>query len=225
MPNTIYMPKAAKSGDTLHWPTSSITDIEFKFYIEYPDIPISSKDPEQQLKFSTNRHFAKAYFEVQDSVLYRKGESKIDKDGNTFEIPPRYVARVNNAFQFITDIHRNLQHFGIRKTYKRVAERYWGITRNDVAWVVNRCLICNLTGTAKSTAIPIPIISSRCLNRLYIDLMDFRTTPDRIYCWLAQLKDYFSQYIWLVLLPDKAVLTLVYIISSWIGQNGQPRRV
>jgi hypothetical protein len=25
MPNTIYMPKAAKSGDTLHWPTSSIT--------------------------------------------------------------------------------------------------------------------------------------------------------------------------------------------------------
>jgi hypothetical protein len=202
-----------------------LKEIEFKFYIEHPDIPMTSNIPEQQLKFSTNCQFAKAYFEVQDGVLYRKAETKVDKEGNAFQIPSCYIARVNNAFQFITDIYWNLQHFRIRKTYERVAERYWGITWNDIAWVVNRCLICNLSRTAKSTAIPISIVSSQYLNRLYIDLMDFRTTPDRIYCWLAQLKDHFSQYIFLSLLPNKEVLTLAYIISSWIGQNGQPQKV
>jgi hypothetical protein len=204
---------------------TTLKEIEFKFYIEHPDIPMTSNIPEQQLKFSTNQKFAKAYFEVQDSVLYRKAETKVDKEGNAFQIPLCYVARVNNTFQFITDIYRNLQYFGICKTYKRVAEQYWGITRNDIAWVVNYCLICNLSNTAKSTAIPIPIVSSWYLNRLYIDLMDFRTTPDRIYCWLVQLKDYFSKYIWLLLLPNKEILILVYIISSWIGQNRQLQKV
>jgi hypothetical protein len=97
---------------------TTLKEIEFKFYIEHPDTPMTSNIPEQQLKFSTNRQFAKAYFEVQDGVLYRKAETKVDKEGNAFQIPPRYVARVNNAFQFITDIHRNLQYFGIRKTYE-----------------------------------------------------------------------------------------------------------
>jgi hypothetical protein len=118
-----------------------------------------------------------------------------------------------------------LQHYRIRKTYERVAERYWGITRNDVAWVVNRCLICNLSSTAKSTAIPVPIVSSRCLNRVYIDLIDFRTTPDSSFYWLAQLKDYFSHFIWLILLPSKESSILANAIASWIGQNGQPRRM
>jgi hypothetical protein len=186
---------------------------------------MTSDIPAQQAKFTTNRQFAKAYFEVQDGVLYCKAETKVDKEGNAFQVSPCYVARVNNTFQFISQIHRNLQHFGIRKIYKRVAERYWGITRTDIAWVINRCLICNLSSTAKSTAILIPIVSFRCLNRLYIDLIDFRTTPDSIYSWLAQLKDHFSRYIWLVLLPNKEVLILVYIISSWIGQNRQLQRV
>jgi hypothetical protein len=177
------------------------------------------------MRYTANRQFAKGFFEVQDGVLYRKAESKVDKDGNIFVIPPRYVARTNNAFSFITDIHRNLQHFGIRKTYKQVVERYWGITRNDVAWIVNRCLICNLGSSAKNKSIPIPIVSSRCLNRVYIDLIDYRTTPDRIYCWIAQLKDHFSRYIWLVPLPNKEASTLANLIAPWIGQNGQPRRM
>ena len=57
---------------------TTLKEIEFKFYIEHPDTPMTSKDPEQQLKYSTNRHFAKTYFEVQDGVLYHKAESKIN---------------------------------------------------------------------------------------------------------------------------------------------------
>jgi hypothetical protein len=177
------------------------------------------------MRYTANRQFAKGFFEVQDSVLYRKAESKVDKDSNTFVIPPCYIAQTNNAFSFITDIHRNLQYFGICKTYKQVIEQYWGITRNNITWVVNWYLICNLGSSAKNKSIPIPIVSSWCLNRVYIDLIDYRTTPDRIYCWLVQFKDYFLYYIWLVLLPNKEVSILANLIAPWIGQNRQLQRI
>jgi hypothetical protein len=63
---------------------TTIKEIEFKFYLEHPDQSMTSDIPEQQARYNTNRQFAKAYFEVQDGVLYRKAESKVDKDGNTF---------------------------------------------------------------------------------------------------------------------------------------------
>jgi hypothetical protein len=90
-------------------------EIEFKFYIEYPDRSITSNNPKQQFKYTNNPQFAKAYFEVQDGVLYRKSEAKVAKNRNTFQLLPCYIAQTNNAFQFFIDIHRNLKHFSIHK--------------------------------------------------------------------------------------------------------------
>ena len=81
----------------------------------------------------SNWSFALRYFEVDDGCLYRKEEHKPDGNGGVFTIPRCYVALKRNAFEFITNIHRLLQHFGIQKTYERVNERYYSITWNDVA--------------------------------------------------------------------------------------------
>ena len=101
---------------------------QFIWYIEHLNLILNS-DPNS----ISNRSFALRYFEVDDRCLYRKEEHKPDGNGSVFTIPRRYVALERNAFEFITNIHRLLQHFSIQKTYERVNERYYGITRNDVA--------------------------------------------------------------------------------------------
>jgi hypothetical protein len=77
---------------------------------------------------ANNRAFALRAFEVDDGCLYRREEHKPDGNGSVLTIPWRYVALERNAFRFISDIHRLLQHFGIQKTFERVSERYYGIT-------------------------------------------------------------------------------------------------
>jgi hypothetical protein len=72
-------------------------------------------------------------------------------------------------------------------------------------------MICNLAGTAKVQAPLIAIVSSRYLNRVQIDLIDYSTTPDSNYNWVAQVKDYFSYFIWLEALEDKTVLSVANI--------------
>ena len=39
-----------------------------------------------------------------------------------------------------------------------------------------------------------PIVSNRCLHRVYIDLMDFRSHRDGDFCWILQIKDHFSLF-------------------------------
>jgi hypothetical protein len=126
---------------------------QFIWFIDHPD---QNLGPEH----TNTRAFALRSFEVDDGCLYRKEDYKPNGNGGITTIPRRYVAQQHNAFRFITDIHCLLQHFGIQKTYERVMERYYGITRNDVAWVVNRCTICNLKGAAKGSAPVTPIVAS-----------------------------------------------------------------
>jgi hypothetical protein len=118
-----------------------------------------------------------------------------------------------------------LTNLGIEKTFQCIAESYYGITRANVAWVVTRCIICNLRAASKHTVLVIPIISKRCLNRIQFDLIDFISIPDGIYHWILQIKDTFSKYIWLILLVDKRAPTVAAALEIWIGQNGRARRL
>jgi hypothetical protein len=147
---------------------------QFIWFIEHPD---QNLGPE----LANAQAFALRSFEVDDGCLYRKEDYKPDGNGGITTISRRYVAQQHNAFRFIIDIHRLLQHFGIQKTYERVMEWYYSITRNDMAWVVNRCTICNLKGVAKGSTLINPIVASWCINRFQIDLMDFSTTLDGNY--------------------------------------------
>ena len=78
---------------------------------------------------------------------------------------------------------------------------------------MNRCTICNLKGAAKHPATVTPIVSSRCLNRVQIDLMDFSTTPDGDYQWVCQMKDQFSRYVTLDALENKEAQSIVALVE------------
>jgi hypothetical protein len=70
---------------------------------------------------------------------------------------------------------------GITKTHERIFEWYYDITKKDVAWVINRCNICNATAKVIEKPLIQPIISKGPGYRITIDLMDFRSFMDGIY--------------------------------------------
>jgi hypothetical protein len=55
-----------------------------------------------------------------------------------------------------------------------------------------------------------------------IDLIDFRSNMDGPCCWIIQIKDYFSRYIWLEEMINKEATTVADIIRRWIGVNSRP---
>jgi hypothetical protein len=98
-------------------------------------------------------------------------------------------------------------------------------TETNVKWVVDKCNVCALNAPNKTKLIPMPIISNRCLNQLYIDLMDFRSKPDGPYKWIMQVKDHFSRYVWLYALKDKAAGSVAEKMDEWFGHNGYPKNL
>jgi transposase InsO family protein len=68
-----------------------------------------------------------------------------------------------------------------------------------------------------------PIISNCCMQRVQIDLMDFRADADGQYKWILQIKDHFSRYIWLFALREKDSKEVAHCLEWWISAFGEPR--
>lgn len=70
----------------------------------------------------------------------------------------------------ITKIHVAFNHTGFRKVHDYICEKYYGITANNVAWVSKHCGHCCFNAPDKTTPIFQPIVSTRCLDRIQINL-------------------------------------------------------
>jgi hypothetical protein len=116
-----------------------------------------------------------------------------------------------------------LNKIGINKTHQRVNELYYGITQDNVEWILNRCTHCIETAANKSAPGVTPIISKGPLHKTYIDLMDFRSQRDSDFAWILQVKDHFSKFIWLFPLKDKASSSIAQEIHKWLGEHGPPK--
>jgi transposase InsO family protein len=103
-------------------------------------------------------------------------------------------------------------------------ELYYGITQGNVEWVLEKCAICNANAANREPSTVTPIISKRCLDRIYLDLMDFTSQPDGDYHWILQIKDHFSRYIWLFALKDKSSEEVARSVGFWMSWCGCPKR-
>jgi transposase InsO family protein len=61
------------------------------------------------------------------------------------------------------------------------------------------------------------------MQRVQIDLMDFRTDCDGDYKWIIQVKDHFSRYVWLFALYEKDSEEVTAHLKQWIGAFGEPQ--
>lgn len=156
--------------------------------------------------------------EANNTIIYRKPEKA---NGKVFGL--RYAPRTDNAFRIIANIHCQFDHAGIRQTWDKGQENYYGICESNVKWVLRKCVVCAYDGPNTTEAIIQPIISERCNDRIQIDLMDFRSNKDGDYSWIIQIKDHFSQYVWLHPPKEKKSEGVASVMANWFMYNGYPK--
>jgi hypothetical protein len=111
---------------------------------------------------------------------------------------------------------------GVRPTHEAIQEVWYGISQDDVEWVITKCVVCALNTANKGKAVVKPIETRYILDRVELDLIDFRSLADGLMKWILQLKDTFSRHIWLYALEDKEAEHVYDVVKVWVGQNGNP---
>jgi hypothetical protein len=134
----------------------------------------------------------------------------------------RIVVRAEQVHDAIIECHQRCSHGGYTKTFNQVKERYYGISRDEVIWLLKNCSIC-LQCRPSNTRAPLqPIVSGYTLQRVQIDLVDMRSTPHKGYHWILHIKDHFSKYSFLYPLVDKTAAGVAACIAAWLGVVGIP---
>ena len=83
----------------------------------------------------------------------------------------------------------------VRPTHDEIYEVWYGISREDVEWVLEKCSMCALDEDKQGTAVVKPIETRYCMDRIEFDLMDFQSLADSEFTWILQIKDTFSRYV------------------------------
>ena len=109
----------------------------------------------------------------------------------------------NEAFDTVANQHLQLLHAGKNKTWEAVQQKFYGITRADVEFVIKRCKNCALNRPAATKAPLVPIVTSRAWERVQADLIDMRHEPSGQYKWILHIKDHLSKYTQLYPLKTK----------------------
>ncbi len=116
--------------------------------------------------------------------------------------------------------HNSLGHAGQDVTAKNVGQSYYGVSREEVVFLVKLCEICHRKAHSKSKGPLVPIISTKLFERVQIDLIDMRSTPDItttvIYKWIAHLVCCMSKIRMLLALPNKEAVTVATAVNRWI---------
>ena len=113
-------------------------------------------------------------------------------------------------------------HKRYKKTYQRVKNEAYGISRNDVQWSLKHCQVCmincqNITRTSLQ-----PILALDVDEGVQADLIDMRTKPDGSYIWILHINDHFSKYTMLYTLTSKKASKIAYYIILYVCHFGAP---
>jgi len=82
--------------------------------------------------------------------------------------------------------------------------------------------VCALDKDKQGIAVIKPIETWCCIDRIKIDLMDFRSLANNEFTWILQIKDTFLSYVWFYALKDKSSEEVWNALVEWLGQNGNP---
>lgn len=163
-------------------------------------------------RISNEIHDAKTHYQLNlNNQLIRK---------STGDGLDRVVASHYDVFLHITQAHEAVGHAGIRKTFEHANKSVYGISKEDVTWLLRHCKIC-LNNRANATKPPLePIVVNNTLERVQIDLMDFRHEPSREYKWILHVKDHFSKLSILYALTTKRASEVAFWINIFIRHYG-----
>lgn len=94
------------------------------------------------------------------------------------------------------------------------------MTREEIVFLIKLCEICHRKAPSKSKGPLKPIILAKLFERVQIDLIYMRSTPDitanGTYKWVAHLVCCMSKVRMLFALPNKEAATVAQAVNRWI---------
>ncbi|KAI9882095.1 MAG: Rad2 nuclease, partial [Watsoniomyces obsoletus] len=106
--------------------------LSYRHWLRNPtDRAVGSTSEKQKQYNEKNR--ALTLFELRDGQLWRRAHCKE---------PAKYVVCTYEVFERIKATHLQLEHAGITKTFQALQERYYGISKDEVTWLLQRCQNC-----------------------------------------------------------------------------------
>jgi Integrase zinc binding domain len=184
----------------------------FRDYLNNPTVPVTGTGRQRQANYN-DQHRALHSFELRDNQLWKQG-----KDGKS----SRYAVSTYEIFERVKNVHTQLGHTGVNKTHEICAQRYYGITKVDVAWLLTRCAVCLLNKPNKDSPIK-PIEVFNIMERVQVDLVDMSANPDGNYKWILQMKDHFSKYSVLYPLATKHAEPVATLLADFVANFGIPQ--
>ena len=122
-------------------------------------------------KDAKRRSWTKAHFFYQNRKLWQNPDKSHEA---------REVLAETEILDAIIATHNSLGHADQDATAKNVGQSYYGVSREEVVFLVKLCEICHKKAQSKSKEPLVPIISTKLFERAQIDLIDIRLTPDII---------------------------------------------
>ena len=213
-------PNDVRSAFKAYIESPTYTNRERIEYTKWRQLHILLDNPDRKPRNpaeSRLKHRAFSEFELINNRLHRKPDSKHPE--------PRYVVPENEAFDTIANQHLQLLHAGKNKTCEAVQQRFYGITRADVEFVIQRCKNCALNRPAATKAPLVPIVTNRAWERVQADLIDMRHEPSGQYKWILHIKDHFSKYTQLYPLKSKHAEPIAEAFTCFIAAFLPPKIV
>ncbi|KFY81192.1 hypothetical protein V499_00018 [Pseudogymnoascus sp. VKM F-103] len=143
------------------------------------------------------KHHTLSSFKLVNNKIYKQSDKRSDKQHL------RYVFQKAEVFDVIAQEHLKLLHAGRNKVWPIIRQKYYGIKREDVEFILKRCKNCTLNRPNTTKAPLVSIISGRAWERVQIELIDMRHDPSGQYKWILHIKDHFSKYTQLYPLKSK----------------------
>ncbi len=108
---------------------------EYHHWLLHPNSEVRGGTRQERQRQYNQKNKAVTKFELQSGQLWHKA---------TATSPAKYVVCTYESFERIRDVHLELEHAGVTKTYGRLKKRYYGITKEEVAWLIARCIPCRV---------------------------------------------------------------------------------
>ena len=150
--------------------------------------------------------------------------TSIDPKTKTVMSETKKIVYLEQFFEIIYDIHCiKRMHQGITKVYEQVCERYFGVPRIAVELFREYCYICDLNKKQMSQPRLTPIISNAIFDRVQLDLIDMRNSPDGDFNWIAHMEDHNSQFhvLWASKQKEGKKYFLSFFLSCYCHKDGR----
>ncbi|CAF2130101.1 unnamed protein product [Rotaria magnacalcarata] len=132
----------------------------------------------------------------------------------------RRIVVIESYFVVLKDIHKKTGHGARDKMRHEMNEHYYWMPTQVIDIFLQCCTSCIVRKSFKLPVTPSAIVSVGFLTRLQIDLIDFRTRPDKDSQWILHCRDHYSKYSWGYALISKEAQRIADHLLSLFYQFG-----